>query len=446
MKRNIDLLNGQILPALTKLALPIMATSLVQMAYNLTDMAWIGRVGAGAVSAVGSAGMFLWFAQGVSSIAKMGGQVKAAHALGQGNKKEAAEYAQGAIQLGIFFALLYGFLAVAFKSSLIGFFNMRDPDIIRDAENYLTVTCGCIIFAFMNVILTGIFTAAGDSRTPFLSNVIGLVINMILDPVLIFGLGPFPYMGPVGAAIATVGAQAVVTAVFLVSIRKDRVIFDEVNVFRPIRRERLGQIVKIGLPAAVQTMIYSGISMILTRTVASFGDTAIAVQRVGSQIESVSWMTADGFAAAINSFVGQNFGAGRMKRVKEGYVKAAQIMFAWGMFTSCLLIFGAEPVFKLFIHEPSVVADGVVYLKVLGLSQMFMCEENLTVGALSGLGKTMQASVISILLTSARIPLAMALVATPLGLPGVWWAITLSSVCKGIVYVIYFMAVMKKMK
>ncbi|HIQ92668.1 MAG TPA: MATE family efflux transporter, partial [Candidatus Copromonas avistercoris] len=100
MKRNIDLLHEPILPALTRLALPIMATSLVQMAYNLTDMAWIGLVGADAVAAVGSAGMYTWFSQGVSNLAKMGGQVKVAHALGRGSEKEAAEYAQGAIQIG----------------------------------------------------------------------------------------------------------------------------------------------------------------------------------------------------------------------------------------------------------------------------------------------------------------------------------------------------------
>ena len=90
MKQKVDLLKESILPALTKLAVPIMATSLVQMAYNLTDMAWIGRLGSGAVTAVGSAGMYTWFSQGFAILARTGGQVKAAHSLGAGEEKEAA--------------------------------------------------------------------------------------------------------------------------------------------------------------------------------------------------------------------------------------------------------------------------------------------------------------------------------------------------------------------
>ena len=369
MKKNIDLLHEPILPALTRLALPIMATSLVQMAYNMTDMAWIGRVGAGAVSAVGSAAMFTWFSQGVSSLARMGGQVKVAHSLGRGDQKEAGKYAQGALQLGILFAVIFGVISVVFRRPLIGFFNMQDRQIVRDAEIYLTITCGLIIFSFLNTIFTGILTASGDSRTPFVANVIGLVINMILDPFLIFGTGPIPAMGAAGAAIATVGAQAVVTAVFLWFARRDTLVFSQVHILERTGRRYIRQIIK----------------------------------------------------------------------------KAAWIMAAWGLGSSALLIFGAEPVFRIFIHEPEVVADGIIYLQVLGLSQMFMCEEILTEGALAGLGKTMQASVISVIFTAARIPLALLLSATALGLSGIWWAITLTSVVKGFVFVGYFVTVMRKL-
>ena len=98
--RNIDLLNGPIFTSLTSLAMPIMATALVQMAYNLTDMAWIGRVGSEAVTAVGTAGMYTWLSQGVVMFARMGGQVKVAHSLGEGDEKEAARYAGGALAVG----------------------------------------------------------------------------------------------------------------------------------------------------------------------------------------------------------------------------------------------------------------------------------------------------------------------------------------------------------
>lgn len=157
-------------------------------------------------------------------------------------------------------------------------------------------------------------------------------------------------------------------------------------------------------------------------------------------------MTADGFGTAINAFVGQNFGAGNLKRVKKGYMTASVIMFIWGIFTTCLLIFGAAPIFSLFIHEPEVIPAGADYLRIIGFSEMFMCVELMTVGALSGMGKTMEASIITIILTAARIPLAVILGSTVLGLNGIWWALTISSVVKGIIFFVYYLHIMKKMK
>lgn len=443
MRKQIDLLEGPIFSSLTGLALPIMATSLVQMAYNLTDMAWIGRVGSQAVAAVGSAGMYTWLSQGIVMLPKMGGQIKVAQSLGEGKKEEAVLYAQGAIQMGIVFALFYALTAVLFARPLIGFFRLNDPATVDGAVVYMKITCGMILFSYMNGILTGILTAQGDSRTPFLANVIGLVVNMVLDPVMIFGIGPFPRLGAAGAAIATVTAQMVVTAVFLAVIRKDRGFFDEIHLLKRTPMSYVKVMVQLGLPAAVQNLLYAGISMVLTRFVAAWGDAAVAVQRVGSQIESISWMTADGFSASINSFVGQNYGGKRYDRVQKGYFVAVKSMFVWGMLCSVILIFLAEPVFSLFIQEPDVIPMGVDYLVVLGFSQMFMCIESTTVGALSGIGRTFLSSIISVSLTSARIPLAVLLQRTPLGLNGIWWALTLTSVAKGIIFFIVYLRVLR---
>ena len=139
---HVDLLNEAIAPALTRLALPIMATSLVQMLYNLTDMAWIGRLGAGAVTAVGSAGMYTWFSQGFAILARTGGQVKTAHCLGAGENDSAAQYARGALQLGILFAVLYGLVSLFGASRLIGFFKLNSPEVIAQAEWYVRIACG----------------------------------------------------------------------------------------------------------------------------------------------------------------------------------------------------------------------------------------------------------------------------------------------------------------
>lgn len=444
MNKHIDLLHGPILTSLTKLALPIMATSLVQMAYNLTDMAWVGRVGSGAVTAIGTAGMYVWLSQGVSMLAKMGGQIKVAHSLGEENPKNAAIYAQGAVQLGILLALLYGALTLVFAGPLIGFFGLSDSGTIQDAQRYLRITCGMVLFPFLNSILTGIFTARGDSKTPFSANFAGLITNMILDPVLIFGFGVIPRMEAVGAAIATVIAQIVVTVMFLLATKKDAGFFGEIRIWKKTPRSYITTIFHLGLPAAIQNLLYTSISMVLTRFVAAWGDTAVAAQRVGSQIESISWMTADGFAAAINSFVGQNYGSGQYQRVKKGYQAASGVMFLWGMICSLLLLFLAEPIFCLFINEAAIVPMGVNYLVILGISQMFMCIELTTIGALSGMGKTLLCSGISIVLTSARIPLAIMLGSTSLGLNGIWWAFTISTVAKGIVFFICFTQISKK--
>lgn len=443
MKRHIDLLHGRILSSLTGLALPIMATSLVQTAYNLTDMAWIGRVGSSAVAAVGAAGMYTWFSTGIVTLARMGGQIKVAHSLGEGEAEKAAGYGQGALQLTILLAVLYGLTALLLADRLIGFFGLSSEKIVWDAQVYLRITCGLILFPFLNQTMTGLFTAIGDSRTPFLANCTGLAVNMILDPVLIFGMGPFPRMEAAGAAVATVTAQMIVTLVLAGRSFQDKVLFDRIRLWKKTSLSYFGDIFKLGVPSALQSMFYSGISMVLTKMVASWGDAAIAVQRVGGQVECISWMTAEGFGSAMNAFTGQNFGARFYDRVKKSYLLAMLIIGLWGTFTSCVLIFGAEFIFTIFIQEPQVLPLGISYLIILGIGQMPMCLELLTVGALQGLGKTLPSSVITIALTISRIPLALILTRTGLGLNGIWWALTLTSIAKGCLFVGYYLWVLK---
>lgn len=443
MKTRINLLEGNILPALSALALPIMATSLIQMAYNLIDMIWIGKIGASAVASVGAAGMFMWLSNGLVTLAKMGGQIKVGHALGAQKKEDAASYAQSSIQMGIVFAIGFGILSVVFADEMIGFFQLNSAQVIQDAKLYLMITCGLVIFSFMNQIFTGILTAMGNSRTSFIATGIGLVLNIVLDPLFIFGFGAIPPMGVAGAAIATVLAQLVVMLLFLHTILRDTVLFSNVHILHSYSSQHTMEIFRIGLPSAVQSMLFSGISMVIARLIAGWGDAAVAVQKVGSQIESISWMTAEGYAAALNSFVAQNHGAKNTDRIREGYRLSMIVMLSWGVFCSLVLIVFPQLIFQVFIQEAEVLPMGVDYLRILGVSQLFMCMEITTAGAFSGLGKTLPPSIVSITLTGARIPMAI-LLGRWLGLNGVWWAITISSIGKGIVLLGWFLKDMKR--
>lgn len=443
MRQKINLLEGSIPKALAKLAFPIMGTSLIQMAYNMTDMIWLGRQSSDAVAAVGAAGMYMWLANGIATVPRMGGQVKAAHALGAGERERAAEYARASIQIGLIMIVLCTVVYTVFHRGLIDFFRLNQEHVVRDARIYLIIVGIGMFFSFMNQILTGLFTAMGNSIITFRSTTVGLAANIVLDPVLIFGLGPFPAMGVAGAAIATVLAQAIVFAMFFLAAKRDTALFDKIHLWSRSKWHTWKEIGQIGCPVAVQNIIFSSLSMIIARLIAGWGDTAVAVQKVGSQIESISWMMADGFATAVNAFVAQNHGAGKKERIKKGYQTAALLMAGWGVITSLVLIFCPGVIFQVFIAEREVLPMGVDYLRILGFSQLFMCLEITSSGAFQGLGKPMLPTVAGVIGNTARIPMAMALSATALGLNGIWWSISISSIAKGIVVPICFMVTLR---
>ena len=440
-----NLTKGPILKTLTKLAIPIMASSFLGTLYNITDMAWIGLLGSKAVAGVGVGGMFTWLSQGLAAMARMGGQVQVAQCIGRGERDRAHGFAQAAVQLATLMGMAYAVISLLFTRQMVAFFQLTDPEAQTAALSYTKIACGLIVFSFLTLTMTGLYTAQGDSKTPFLANLIGLVTNMILDPVLILGPGPFPKLGVVGAAIATVTAQAIVMTIMIlgVIIQKKENVLKGIRLTAKIPKEYLGGLCGIGIPTAIQGMAYCAISMVLTRMVSAYGAEAVATQRVGGQIESISWNTADGFAAALNAFIAQNYGAGKMDRVRKGYRASLWTVGIWGLLISFVFICFPKAIADIFFHEPKAVATAVGYLVIIGFSEAFMCVELTTVGALSGLGRTRLCSIISIAFTSARIPLAIILGGL-IGLSGIWWALSITSIIKGIIFTCTFLWITRK--
>jgi len=437
-----NLTEGSIFKVLMKLSLPIMASAFLATAYSITDLAWIGTLGSGAVAGVGVGGMYVWLSQGLCTLARMGGQVPMAQELGKGAVEEAKKYAVTSLWLVTAFGILFGIVCFFFTDALIAFYNLDSLQSIAYAKSYLQITCGLIIFSYVSHTLTGLYTAQGNSKTPLKANFIGLVTNMILDPLLILGIGPFPRLEVTGAAIATVFAQVLVTAVLIFDIYrpKSKNILKTASIFSFPGMDYLKSIFKIGTPSALQSSLYCAFSMVLTRMVSGFGDGAIATQRVGGQIESITWNVADGFAAALNAFSAQNFGAGKMNRVKKGYYLSAAVIAVWGSLIGVIFFLFPRAIAGIFFHEPEVIAIAIGYLTIIALGEPFMCVEIVSSGAISGLGNTKLCSIISVFFTGSRIPLAYFLSQhTALGLKGIWWALTITSVCKGIVFTVAFL-------
>lgn len=445
MEKNINLTEGNIFSTIIKLALPIMGTSFIQMAYNLTDVMWLGRLSTEAVAAAGTAGFFMWFGAGLILISQIGVGVGVAQSYGRDEVSEAKKYISNGIQLDFIIAIIYSFILYLFRYQIIGFFTIDNMDVFNMAVEYLKIIAMGMTFHFINPVFSTILNSSGDSMTPFKVNTIGLIFNMILDPLLIFGIGPIKGLGIRGAASATVLAQIIVFITFMTLGKRNDTLYSRVKIFKPLEFPYIKKIIKLGFPAFLQTSAHSGISMILTRIIAGFGSTPIAVQSVGSQIESLSWMTSEGFSAAISAFVGQNYGAKKYDRIKEGYKKGMEIIGAIGIIATLLLTLGARPLFKIFIpDDPYALKEGISYLRILGLSQLFMSIEIGTAGAFNGLGRTTVPAIVGISLNACRIPIAIILSGTALGLSGIWWSISSTSIVKGIILCGLFIKLMNK--
>lgn len=424
-----DFTRGSVLPKIVSLALPIMGTAFIQMAYSLADYFWIGHEGSGAMTAVGAAGIYLWFANALTTITKTGAEVTIAQALGVKDMHLGYRYARHALILSLVFGLVVGALLLALHRPLIGFYSIRALETVGQGERYLRIVALGVPFTFLNATYFGLYNGFGYSRTPFIANSIGLLLNVILDPILIRGYLGIPRLGVAGAAYATVLAQGVVLLIVVVANMRPVARFHHLlRGFRPdvgfMRR-----LLVLGMPVGVQNALFSVIGMVIARLVTRWGDMGVGVQSIGAQIEAITWMTAGGFSSALASYTGQNFSACRFKRIHQGYVRTLLLMGGVSVLASVLFIAWGKQLFSVFMPEPQAAAEGGRYLRIMGFSQLFMVLEILAVGVLNGMGRTLPPAVVGVTFNVLRIPLSLWW--GSYALQGIWWAITVSSICKG---------------
>ena len=434
-----DFTRGKIFQPLIRLAMPIMATSFVQMAYNLTDMAWIGRLGAESVAAIGTVGMITWITSSFAMLSKVAAEVSIGQALGAKKGREAMAFASHTTTLSLLISLVVGAM-LFFKADFILSFFKLSQHISCIAVEYLKIISAATPFSFIILNFMGIYNGAGRSNIPFYLVSLGLVFNMLLDPLLIFGInGLLEGMGVKGAAIATWISQGLVMALLIFRLRRKDGILNRFRFIVRLRGSLTLRIFRLGFPIAIMTLFFATVNTWLVR-IASIkgGYLGVTTQTTGGQIEAITWSTSQGFSTALGAFVAQNFAAGKMSRAWMAYRYTLAALLSLGLIITVAFIFFGEQIFGVIIPENDAAKAGGHYLFVMGFAQIFVMLELTTQGMFNGMGRTMPPAIVSIILNLARIPLALFL-SSIMGISGVWCAIAISSIIKGIALPIWLM-------
>ena len=423
-ERKYDLTSGGILKKLLQVAVPIMGTQLMQMAYNLVDIAYLGRVGSDAVAASSTAGFYLWLSNGFLMLGRVGAEIGVSQSMGRGDEADARRYARSAMWLGTGLGAAFMLIAILLRAPLIGFFGLKERAVVNSAQGYLSIVALAMPFTFLSAAVNATFTASGNSRMPFLINSAGLVFNMILDPLLIFGGG----LGVAGAAVATASAQIFVCLLALTALKRSKHRpFQSFAVLKRPDPAYIRRMLKWAVPVSLESLFYTFLSMLTTRLVASYGAGAVAAVDVGTQIESLSWLVGGGFGSAVTAFIGQNYGARRQDRIDRCFKLALTVMTVWGVLVSLALYFLGGAMFMVFLPDRALLSTGILYLQIMAFSELFLCVEGVLSGSFRGCGQTRQPATASILANITRVLMAYGLSRTSMGLAGVFWGITIST-------------------
>ena len=422
----VALVRDPIARTVRRVALPAIASNLLMTLFASVDAFWVGsRVGSPGLAAVSTAVFWIWGAVSLAEMVSIGLTAVAARRHGERRGGDAAVAAGQAVMLSLALGVGVGIAGWLCRDAM--FAVMRTPPIVTAlGKQYLgAYLAGApLIYGFFAV--DAAFRAAGDTRTPFLLLATSVVLTLVLDPLLILGVGPLPSLGIAGAGVATAATRG---TAFLLGIailaRRGMVRFAQPQ------WATLGAIARVGAPAAMTGVAFSLIYVLLTRVTTQFGTPALAALGIGHRVESWLYMIGLGGGAAAAAIVGQSLGAGRPERASlAGWVTLAYtsvpgvLMFALGLLVP-------EALASLFSNDPLVIAEAARYLRIVAVSQLVLCAEIVLEGALGGAGATLPPMVVSTTLTLSRIPIA-AWAASQWGIAGIWWTICLTATARGL--------------
>jgi putative MATE family efflux protein len=430
------MVSGAIDRAILHLGAPAALAALLQAGFLVVDTFWLGRVGPVALAAASTAGFTMWLAQTLGDGAAAGSGSVLARAIGDADDAGAGRAAAAGQSLGVWGSAIVSAAGLLTSHATFAFMG-TDASVTGEGLKYMWVVFAGMPLYFLFVWLSAAFRAVGDAQTPLRLLALAAVVNLVVDPILIFGLGFLPGLGVAGAALATVASWFVASTWGWVLIGRLG-IRPRVLAFLKPPLDETWRALKVGLPLGFEGALFSLIYILLTRVITGFGTPAVAALGVGHKLEVLNYFVCAGMGAAATTLVGQNLGAGESRRA---------VRSAWrALFLTCLpvgaitvgLVAFPEVAIGVFSRDAQVVGAGLTYVLLVGMTQLFMAAEVVMLGAFAGAQWTAWPAMMVVGLTALRVPLSMWLVARGWGVEAVWFAIASTTVAKGTILAVLF--------
>lgn len=438
------ILEGNLVHAVLMLAIPVMINSFIQSMYNLTDTFWLGKIGTDSQAAITLVSpvqnILINFGMGITTA----GAILISQYLGAKLDKEANSMANHICICSMLFAFLCAGFCWLATPSIVKWLGAEGV-IYTYGVSYLRIVVLDLPFLFMINLYTAVKQAQGDTIRPMLLNVLGVSINLILDPIFLM---VFKW-GIAGAAFATLIAKIPSAVVAIMALkRKTQLVRIDFKGFE-FDRKKITSIIKVGLPTAIGGSTMQFGFLLMTKNVNAYGTIATTAYGIGNKINSIITMPANGIGSAISTIVGQNFGANNIKRVDKSYHIALRIgavfLFVCGMILSRPII--CEPIVRFFTTDEAVVPLATDFLSIMAMCCWTNAFYNVTQGLFNGSGHTL----ITTSVDATRIWIFRFLTlwvcsnVLHMGVESVWYAVVVSNASSALIlYILYWTGIWKK--
>lgn len=440
MEKKQVLLEGNILNSLVSLAWPIIMANILQTAYQLIDTFWLGRLGANAVAAVSISFPILFLVLSLGAGLTLAGTVIVSQYKGADDQKMINFSASQTVMLVLLVSILLalvGYFSANPLMRLIG----AGPEIFQDSVTYFQVSSWGFVFLFMFFVFQSLMRGIGDVLLPMYIVLGTVFLNLVLDPLFIFGFGSIPGYGVAGAAIASVITQGLsALAGLMILFSGKRGIKINLKDMR-LKLDWVKRLFTLGIPASLEQSSRAAAMTVMVMLVTSFGSSVVAAYGIGARILSLVIVPALGFAIATTSLVGQNIGASKIKRAEKIGDLSSKIAFFGLTAIGMLLFFFAETLTRFFVpNDPQVIQEGAKFIRIMAPSFGLLGVQQVLNGLFNGARFTQASMLISVFsMWVVRFPVAFILSSkTVLGFEGIWWAFPVSNLIAAIVAFSYY--------